>query len=81
MPAEGKDSDIAQARVFLALLNAEIDDLAARIEVAVRLERHARVNDNLTTTSIARTNAITLRKELHGVHRLIKQLTDRFPTM
>lgn len=81
MPATDEDSDIAQARVFLALLNAEINDLTARIEAAVRLERHARVSDNLTTTSIARTDAITLRKELHGVHRLIKQLTDRYPTL
>ena len=81
MPAADKDSDIAQASVFLALLNAEIDDLAVRIEAAVRLERHARVNDNLTTTSITRIDAVMLRKELHGVHRLVKQLTDRFPAL
>lgn len=81
MPTADKSSDIAQARAFLALLNAEIDDLTARIEAAVRLERYARVNGNLTTTSVARTDAIMLRKELHGVHRLIKQLTDRFPTL
>jgi hypothetical protein len=81
VPTADKDSDIAQARVFLALLNAEIDDLSARIEAAVRLERNSRVNGNLTTTSVARTDAIMLRKELHGVHRLVKQLTDRFPTL
>lgn len=80
-PATDKASDTAQARAFLALLNTEIEDLSARIEAAVRLERHARRNTNLTTTSVARTDAIMLRKELHSVHRLVKQLTDRFPTL
>lgn len=33
------ESDIAQARVFLALLNSEIDELSERIESTLRLVR------------------------------------------
>ncbi|MDV6270834.1 hypothetical protein [Rhodococcus globerulus] len=80
MPDYDHASDIAQARVSLALLNSEIDDLTARIEATMLLERNARENAHLTTTSVARADAIVLRKELHGVHQLVRQLTDRFPT-
>jgi hypothetical protein len=80
VPGSGRASDLAQARVFLALLNSEIDDLAARIEATLLIDRNARANGHLTTTSVACADAVVLRRELHGVHRLVKQLTDRFPT-
>lgn len=80
MPDLGRASDIAQARVSLALLNSEIDDRAVRIEATVLLERNARARGHLTTTSVARADAVVLRRELHGVHRLVEQLTGRFPT-
>lgn len=80
MPDSDHASDIAQARVFLALLNSEIDDLAARIEATVLLERNARAHGHLTPTSVARADAVVLRRELYGVHRLVEQLIDRFPT-
>ena len=37
-----EESDVAQARVFLALLNSEIDELSERIESALRLVRGTR---------------------------------------
>ncbi|NHP18621.1 hypothetical protein F6X56_02510 (plasmid) [Rhodococcus erythropolis] len=74
-----EESDIAQARVFLALLNSEIDELSERIESALRLVRGTRpVAPELA--SAARTDAAALRKDLHRVHALVEQLTRRFPT-
>ncbi|MDJ0402979.1 hypothetical protein QNA23_05795 [Rhodococcus erythropolis] len=72
------ESDVEQARVFLALLNSEIDELSERIESALRLVRGTRpVVPELA--SAARTDAAALRKELHRVHRLVEQLIRRFP--
>ncbi|MDV6212691.1 hypothetical protein R3Q08_30995 [Rhodococcus erythropolis] len=71
------ESDIAQARVFLALLNSEIDELSARIESALRLVRGTRPVAP-EVASAARTDAAALRKDLHRVHRLVEQLIRRF---
>ncbi|WP_285183353.1 hypothetical protein ACBG85_30435 (plasmid) [Rhodococcus sp. NyZ502] len=73
-----EETDIAQARVFLALLNSEIDELSERIESALRLVRGTRpVAPELA--SAARTDAAALRKDLHRVRRMVEQLTRRFP--
>ncbi|OYD60990.1 hypothetical protein [Rhodococcus sp. OK302] len=73
------ESDIAQARAFLPLLNSEIDELSERIESALRLVRGARPVAP-AAASAARTDAAALRKDLHRVHRLVEQLIRRFPT-
>jgi len=75
-----EESDIAQARVFLALLNSEIDELSERIESALRLVRGARPVAPVLA-SAARTDAAALRKDLHGVHALVEQLVRRFPAV
>ena len=74
-----EESDIAQARVFLALLNSEIDELSERIESALRLVRGTRPVAP-EVASAARTEAAALRKDLHRGHALGEQLTRRFPT-
>ncbi len=75
-----EESDVAQARVFLALLNSEIDELSERIESALRLVRGARPVAPVLA-SAARTDAAALRKDLHGVHALVEQLVRRFPAV
>ncbi len=74
-----EESDIAQARVFLALLNSEIDELSERIESALRLVRGTRPVAP-AVASAARTDAAALRKDLHRVHALVERLVRRFPT-
>ncbi|MBH5143672.1 hypothetical protein JXX30_29160 (plasmid) [Rhodococcus erythropolis] len=75
-----EESDVAQARVFLALLNSEIDELSERIESALRLVRGARPVAPVLA-SAARTDAAALRKDLHRVHALVEQLVRRFPAV
>ncbi|WP_195849639.1 hypothetical protein [Rhodococcus sp. AQ5-07] len=65
------ESDFAQARVFLALLNSEIDELTERIESALRLVRGTRPVAPAVAL-VARTDAAALRKDLHRVHALIE---------
>lgn len=72
------ESDIAQARGFLALLNSEIDELSERIESTLRLVRGTRPGAP-GLASAARTDAAALRKDLHRVHALVEQLIRRFP--
>ncbi len=72
------ESDIAQARAFLALLNSELDELSERIESALRVVRGTRpVAPALA--SAARADADALRKDLHRVHALVERLVRRFP--
>ncbi|MGQ5691529.1 hypothetical protein ACSVIA_28050 [Rhodococcus erythropolis] len=73
-----EESDIAQARVFLALLNSEIDELSERTESTLRLVRGTRPIGS-AQASAARTDAAALRKDLHRVPRLVEQLILRFP--
>lgn len=57
-----EESDIEQARAFLALLNSEIDELSERIESALRLARGTRPAGS-AQASAARTDAAALRKD------------------
>ncbi len=76
-----EESDVAQARVFLALLNSEIDELSERIESALRLVRGGARPVAPVLASAARTDAAALRKDLHRVHALVEQLVRRFPAV
>ncbi|MGW4340943.1 hypothetical protein ACWEK5_50595 [Rhodococcus koreensis] len=68
---------MAQARIFLGQLDAEIDILAARIETAETLTEAARRAHRLTDRLDA--EAAALRAELYEVHRLIDAIGFRFP--
>ncbi|MGW4337931.1 hypothetical protein ACWEK5_34750 [Rhodococcus koreensis] len=69
------DPDIAQAQVFLHLLNAEIDVLTARIEATETDARRTGSPDRLGAR--LRPEEDTLRAQLSEAHQLVARLTAR----
>ncbi|RZI94113.1 MAG: hypothetical protein EOO67_05285 [Microbacterium sp.] len=74
-----RDPDIAQAQVFVDLLNAEIDVLTARIEETEADACRGGASDRLGTR--LRPEERTLREQLSEAHQLVAQLTARYPEL
>jgi hypothetical protein len=69
----------AQARMFLAMLRREVDDLASGIESAEADAVHARSDGNLTRHAELLVRAVALDRRMYEVHRMIARLQMRFP--
>jgi hypothetical protein len=73
------DPDIAQAQVFLHLLNTEIDVLTARIEETEADARRPGSPDRLGARGRPERDA--LQEQLSEAHHLVARLTARYPEL
>ncbi|WP_009473302.1 hypothetical protein [Rhodococcus sp. JVH1] len=73
------DPDIAQAQVFLHLLNTEIDILTARIEETEADAHRAGSWDRLGAR--VRPEEDALQEQLSEAHHLVARLTARYPEL
>ncbi len=81
LEAMADDSDVAQARIFLDQLDAEIDILSQRIETAEALSARARKARKRGQADRFGAEATALRGELYEVHRLADAIVFRFPAV
>ncbi|WP_368680678.1 hypothetical protein R1X32_11000 (plasmid) [Rhodococcus opacus] len=76
-PIDDADPDVAQAKMFLGVLLAEIDTLSGRIETAEAREPADTVDRGEGHRQQA--DAQRLRAQLYEVHGLVDRLAFRFP--
>ena len=72
------DSDVAQARVFLAALDDEIATVSDQLEDARRLAVEARARGNAATGTWHEQQASAYKRTLRELHRQTQNLRDRF---
>ncbi|MBM7413404.1 MULTISPECIES: hypothetical protein [Nocardiaceae] len=72
------DSDVAQARVFLAALDDEIATVSVQLEDARRLAAEARARGNAPTGMWHEQQAATHKRTLRELHRQTQNLRTRF---